>query len=102
VAVSAITLSEIWFGIEGESDAARGKRRRRWQEKTFRRFEIVPLDAAVARVHARIWLQLSDAGLMIGPHDLIIAATAAHRRWAVATFNAIEFRHVRGLAVVEP
>jgi predicted nucleic acid-binding protein len=39
---------------------------------------------------------------MIGPHDLIVAATAMHRRWAVVTFNAAEFRHVRGLVVTEP
>jgi predicted nucleic acid-binding protein len=39
---------------------------------------------------------------MIGPHDLIVAATALHRDWAVATFNAAEFRHVDGLEVVEP
>jgi predicted nucleic acid-binding protein len=71
-------------------------------EKTFRRLEIVPLDAAVEGVHARLWRQLSDAGLMIGPHDLIIAATAAHRRWAVGTFNAAEFRQIRGLVVIEP
>ena len=67
VAVSAITLSELWFGIEAEIDAPRGRRRRRWLEKTFRRLEVVPLDAAVARVHARLWRQLSEAGLMIGP-----------------------------------
>ena len=39
---------------------------------------------------------------MIGPHDLIVAATATHRRWSLATFNAEEFRHIRGLDVVEP
>jgi predicted nucleic acid-binding protein len=39
---------------------------------------------------------------MIGPHDLIVAATAAHRRWAVGTFNAAEFRHVKGLQIIEP
>jgi len=102
VAVSAITISELWYGIEGESNAARSRRRRRWLEKTIRRLEIVPLDASVARIHARLWLQLSESGLMIGPHDLIVAATAMHRRWAVVTFNAAEFRHVRGLVVIEP
>ena len=102
VALSAITLSELCFGIEAEGNESRRRRRRRWLEKTIRRLEIVPLDAAIARVHARIWLQLSDAGLMIGPHDLIIAATAVHRRWAVATFNTAEFRHVHGLTVIEP
>jgi tRNA(fMet)-specific endonuclease VapC len=102
VAVSAITLSELCFGIEADTDTARGKRRRRWLEKTFRRLEIVPLDDSVARVHARLWRQLSDAGLMIGPHDLIVAATAAYRGWAVVTFNAAEFRHVKGLQVIKP
>lgn len=102
VAVSAITFSELWFGIEVEQDAAHARRRRRWVEKCFRRLEIVPVDAGVARIHARIWAQLAISGQMIGPHDLIVAATALQRRWAVATFNAREFRHVRGLEVVEP
>jgi tRNA(fMet)-specific endonuclease VapC len=102
IAVSAITFSELWFGVEAERDVPHGRRRRRWLEKTFRRLEIVPLDAAVARVHARLWRQLSEAGLMIGPHDLIVAATAAHRRWAVGTFNAVEFRHITELQVIEP
>ncbi|MEI6779812.1 MAG: hypothetical protein WCQ21_02725 [Verrucomicrobiota bacterium] len=34
VAASAITVSELWFGIEVETDAARGRRRRRWLERT--------------------------------------------------------------------
>jgi predicted nucleic acid-binding protein len=102
VAASAITFSELWFGIEVETDPARGRRRRRWLEKTFRRLEVVVFDAGVARVHASLWAQLSEAGHMIGPHDLIVAATALHRRWAVATFNAVEFRHIDSLEVIEP
>jgi tRNA(fMet)-specific endonuclease VapC len=102
VAVSAITLSELWFGVEAELDAARARRRRRWIEKLFRRLEVVPVDARVARTHARVWAQLTASGQMIGPHDLIVAATALQRRWAVGTFNAREFRHVRSLQVVEP
>ena len=102
VAASAITVSELWFGVEAETNATRARRRRRWLEKTFRRLEVVPLDAALARVHARIWAQLSEAGQMIGPHDLLVAAAAIHRRWAVTTFNAGEFRRVPGLEVVEP
>ena len=37
----------------------------------------------------------------VGPHDLIVAATALQRRWAVATVNAREFRHIRGVETVE-
>jgi tRNA(fMet)-specific endonuclease VapC len=76
VAISAITLSELWFGVEVEPDPARAKRRRRWLDKLLRRLEVVPMDAALARVHSRVWVHLSEAGQMIGPHDLIVAATA--------------------------
>ena len=102
VAASVITLSELWFGVEVETDAARARRRRRWLEKTFRRLEVVPVDAALSRVHARLWARLSEAGQMIGPHDLLVAATAMHRRWAVGTFNAEEFRPIQGLVVFKP
>jgi len=101
-AVSAITFSELWFGIEIEENIARARRRRRWLEKTFRRLQVVPFDASVARIHARLWSDLSKTGRMIGPHDLIIAATAIRRRWAVATFNISEFEHVPRLRAVEP
>ena len=102
VAVSALTFAELWLGIEVETNATRARRRRRWIEKLFRRLEVVPVDPGVARVHARLWAQLIRSGQMLGPHDLIVAATARQRRWAVATFNAREFRHVRELEVVEP
>jgi tRNA(fMet)-specific endonuclease VapC len=102
VALSAITLSELWFGIEVEEIAARARRRRRWLERTIRRVEIVAFDPRIAKVHARTWSRLAKLGRLIGPHDLIIAATAVHRHWAVATFNAPEFRQVPGLDVIEP
>ncbi len=102
IAVSAITLWELWLGIEVEVDSGRARRRRRWLDRAFRRLEIIPFDTILARVHARLWAQLAAAGQMIGAHDLIVAATATHRKWAVATFNVDEFRHVHGLAVIKP
>ena len=100
VAASAITLSELWFGIEMDGHAARSKRRQRWLERALHPLEIIALDDRVARVHARLWAQLTKAGRTIGPHDLIIAATAVSRRWSVATFNVNEFRQVPGLTVI--
>jgi tRNA(fMet)-specific endonuclease VapC len=102
VALSAISYSELWFGIEVDDNSARRKRRQRWLQKSIRRIEIVPFDPAIGRAHSRIWAQLSKRGQLIGPHDLIVAATAVHRRWAVATFNIAEFEHVSGLRVISP
>jgi len=102
VAASAITFSELCFGVDFESNAARARRRRRWLEKTFRRLEIVAFDEGVARHHARLWVRLSKGGLTVGPHDLIVATTAMHRQWSVATFNRAEFELIDGLEVIEP
>jgi tRNA(fMet)-specific endonuclease VapC len=102
VAISVITLSELWFGIEMDENAARKKRRKRWVTRAFRPLEIVPFDSRIASVHCRLWSQLVRAGRTIGPHDLIIAATAVSRRWSVATINAREFQQVPGLSVIVP
>jgi predicted nucleic acid-binding protein len=58
VAVSAITFSELWLGIDMDDDAARSKRRQRWLGRVFRPLEIVPFDHRIARVHSRLWAQL--------------------------------------------
>jgi predicted nucleic acid-binding protein len=39
---------------------------------------------------------------MIGPYDLIVAATALERESELATFNTRHFGNVEGLKVVEP
>ena len=100
--ISAITFSELRFGIEAEKNSIRARRRRRWFTKALRRVEIVPFDSRVALIHSRLWATLTEAGQMIGPHDLIIGATAVYREWSVVTFNAREFRHIQDLDVIEP
>ena len=60
---------------------------------------VLPFDLDVARVHGRIWADLSRRGAMIGAHDLIIAATAIRHDLAVLTRNQSEFSRVDGLDV---
>jgi predicted nucleic acid-binding protein len=57
------------------------------------------MDLAVARHHARIWSDLQRHGLVIGAHDLIIAATALTHGLVVLTGNVRVFGRVEGLAV---
>ncbi len=47
-------------------------------------------------------IRTSSSGKMIGPYDLIVAATALEREGQIATFNKCHFANVRGLRVVEP
>ena len=102
IAVSAVSFSEFWLGVELERNPSRARRRRRCLERTFRRLEIVPFDARIARIHSHLWAQVVERGRIIGAHDLIIAATALSRNWSVATFNVSEFENVPGLTVLEP
>lgn len=99
LALSLITVSELLHGYF----RARAKLQRLGREKFLNailgKFEILPMNLAVAREHARIWAELAERGDNIGPYDLIIAATAVAHRVPLATLNDREFRKVPGLAL---
>jgi predicted nucleic acid-binding protein len=59
----------------------------------------VPIDLAVARVHARVGADLAAAGLTIGAYDLWLAATCLAHGHAILTANVREFGRVPGLDV---
>lgn len=63
---------------------------------------VIPFGLAEARAHARVWAELAAASVLIGAHDLQIAATALGAGSAVATLNVTEFRRVSGLPLAEP
>ena len=60
-------------------------------------FEIVPFDAADARMAGAIRSELETIGRPIGPYDLLIAGQARAREMVLVTANAREFQRVRGL-----
>jgi tRNA(fMet)-specific endonuclease VapC len=99
--LAAITVSELQHGIERGVGLHRLKRERFFQT-IFPAFEILPFTFDTALVHARLWATLESIGQMIGPHDLILAATAIQTNNAVATFNKRHFGVVDGLNVIEP
>jgi tRNA(fMet)-specific endonuclease VapC len=99
--LAAITVSELQHGIERGVGLHRLKRERFFQT-IFPAFEILPFTFDTALVHARLWATLESTGQMIGPHDLILAATAIQTGSAVATFNKRHFGVVKGLNVIEP
>ncbi len=60
-------------------------------------FEIVPFDESAARTYGRIKADLERKGLVIGPNDFLIAATALSRRAILVTNNTEEFSRIEGL-----
>jgi tRNA(fMet)-specific endonuclease VapC len=99
--IAAITAAELLAGVERAKPAARKQARARFVEWILAQVETIDFDLALARRHAGIWATLEAAGKMIGPYDLLIAATALHYDHPVATLNVAEFRQVRGLRLID-
>lgn len=99
--IAAITVAELWHGVERATGASR-VRRQRYIEAVVSATAVVPYTEATAYHHARIWAELQSAGKMIGYYDIIVAATAIERGSALATFNTRHFAQIKGLTVVLP
>ena len=99
--VAAITVAELWHGVERATPPHRAKRQA-YIEKALAALRIIPYTELTAREHARLWADLESSGTMIGDYDLIIAATALERGSDVATFNKRHFAIVKGIKVIDP
>ena len=94
VAVSAITVSELWFGVEKSS---RKEQNRAALAKFLLPLEILPYGEAAARAYGPIRAGLEKAGRSIGAMDLLIAAHALSLPAILVTHNRKEFQRVPGL-----
>ena len=101
IALAAITASELLHGVERARGAALRQRRSKFVEGMLANVPVIPFGLAEARAHARIWAELAAAGVLIGAHDLQIAATALVAGSEVATLHVTEFGRVPGLPLAE-
>jgi tRNA(fMet)-specific endonuclease VapC len=99
--VAAVTVAELWHGVERARGRQRAKRER-YLQAVLSVLPTVPYTEQTAYEHARLWAKLQSAGTMIGYYDLIVAATAMERGAELATFNKRHFSRVPGLTVIEP
>jgi tRNA(fMet)-specific endonuclease VapC len=99
--IAGITVAELWHGVERATTAQR-MARESYLRALLAVLPVIPYTEQTAYYHARIWAQLESSGKMIGPYDLIVAATALERESELATFNKRHFANVKGLTVVEP
>jgi len=99
--VAAITVAELWHGVERATGAHR-TRRQQYLQTVLAALPVIAYTEQTAREHARLWAELESTGTMIGYYDLIVAATALERASDVATFNRRHFGQIKGLTVIEP
>ena len=99
--VAAITVAELWHGVE-RAAAAQRARRKRYLQAVISVLPIIAYTERTASLHAKVWAQLQAAGRMIGDYDLLVAATAMEHDYEVATFNTRHFESIHGLRIIRP
>lgn len=63
--------------------------------------EIVPMEWPVLERAAQIWADLRRQGTMIDDIDILVAASALYRNWAVVTHNTKHFKYVAHLILID-
>lgn len=90
----AVVVAELWTGA---NKSIGPEAHRRTLAAFLELFAIAPFDAAAAKHYGEIRAHLEQAGMPIGPMDLLIAAQARSLNATLLTANLREFRRVPGL-----
>jgi tRNA(fMet)-specific endonuclease VapC len=96
--LSAVTVSELLVGVHRAS-ADRLAARSAYVNSLIDSLSVIAFDLATARIHAALSAEMTIAGIGIGAHDLLIAATAIQLGFTVATRDKRSFPNVPGLQV---
>ena len=99
VAVSAVVVYELKSGLLRLADGAARRGRLSALEAFLSALTVVAFDESAADEAARIASALAMQGTPIGPHDVMIAATACARRATLVTHNTREFGRVPDLTI---
>ena len=97
LALSAITLAEILYGIE--KSPVKKKERRLKIERIALLLDLYPFGESAAGKYAVIRAQLEKEGTPISERDTQIAAIAMANRLTVVTHNVKEFNRITELKV---
>lgn len=94
VVLCSVVVYELRYGAERSSDPAREHAK---LDVFLSPFASLPFDDQSARTCAEVRSQLEQAGRVIGPHDLQIAAIALQHGLTLVTHNTWEFSRIAGL-----
>jgi tRNA(fMet)-specific endonuclease VapC len=100
VAIAATAAAELLHGCHRAADPGVRARRFAFIDALLDLIPVLPSGLAEARRHAELWAHLAREGTVIGPHDLLIGATALAQGHLLATLNRKEFSRVAGLGFV--
>lgn len=94
IRIPSVVAAEL---MHGAFKSKRQKEGLRETEEFLADFEVVPFDYPAAIEYGKIKTTLEHKGLVIGPNDLLIAATVLSRKGTLITNNTKEFSRIEGL-----
>jgi predicted nucleic acid-binding protein len=94
VFLSVITVSELLHGVHRAQTPEQQQRRGEFVEGLVASLPVLLIDLPVARRHAELSAELSKSGKTVGPHDLLIAASALVGGHVLVTRDARSFPHI--------
>ncbi|MFC1823320.1 type II toxin-antitoxin system VapC family toxin [Thermodesulfobacteriota bacterium] len=94
IGIPSIVLFELEVGIAKSTSA---KKRLTQLQDFLSIVKILPFSKNEARSAAEIRVNLERKGTLIGPYDILIAATAISNQGILVTHNTKEFSRVKGL-----
>jgi len=94
IKIPSIVAAELRLGVEKSSKKDFNSGR---LEQFLSLYEIIPFDDEASKCYAEIRATLERSGNIIGPNDLIIAATVLSNNGILITRNTNEFSRVNNL-----
>ncbi|HRN67963.1 MAG TPA: type II toxin-antitoxin system VapC family toxin [Promineifilum sp.] len=96
VYLCSIVKAELIYGAHR---SARPAENMRLLNRFFEPYESLPFDDRCTEVYGRIRNELERSEMVIGPNDLMIAATAVTHRLVLVTANTRQFSRVINLEI---
>ena len=94
--IPSIVVAELEFGAKHSNNYLENRQK---FIKVIKNFKILPFTDAEAVFYGEIRQNLTSRGLIIGPNDLLIAATALANNGILITHNTNEFKRVENLTL---
>ena len=94
IGIPTIVLYELEVGI---AKSVRPRKRKAQLQEFISLVNIIPFSYAEVKCAADIRVKLEKKGSLIGPYDILIAASAMANNNILVTHNEREFQRIRGL-----
>jgi predicted nucleic acid-binding protein len=101
IGLSVVTVAELVHGAYRAKTPEQQQGRLAFIERLCQDVPVHPVTLDIARLAGRIEGQQEAKGIRVSFEDLLIATTALHLGYSVATLNLRHFQRVPGLSVMQ-